>query len=327
MRAGWTAKTESQIMNPPSDAAIETAILQTVAYVDVFDYPLTATEVHRYLVGVPASAARVTAVLKNGRLVPRHLSHCQGYFTLPGRESIVATRKRREEVARRLWPEAIRYGRRIGTLPFVRMVALTGSLAVNNAESDADIDYLIVTENGRLWLCRAFTILVVRLAARRGIHLCPNYFLSQQALVFDDRTLYTAHELAQMVPITGLDIYGQLRQLNAWTADFLPNAHHPPQPTFSAPAAPPSRTGTFWRAMGELLLRTPLGTGLERWEMQRKIRKFSHQNARLSDPEATEAAFSADWCKGHFESHGRQIMDTFSKRLQTVKDSDETETT
>lgn len=32
---------------------VEEAIIHTVSYVDIFDYPLTLPEVHRYLIGVP----------------------------------------------------------------------------------------------------------------------------------------------------------------------------------------------------------------------------------------------------------------------------------
>jgi len=186
----------------PGDEILAAAVVKTVAYADIFDYPLTAGEMHRYLKGVAAPAARVQTLLTNGTLIPGRLARRDAYYTLPGREQIIATRLRREQIAAHLWPYARAYGMRIARLPFVRMVAVTGSLAVNNPVAEADIDYFIITVPGRVWIARALTILMVRLAARQGIHLCPNYFLSAAKLIFTEQSLYAAHELAQMVPLS-----------------------------------------------------------------------------------------------------------------------------
>jgi hypothetical protein len=301
------------IKNNDNLSAVESAILQTITYVDVFDYPLTPEEVHRYLIGIPAPAEKVTQILSNGHLVPDRLNRRDGYFFLSGRAEIVETRRRREKVSKEMWPVARHYGRLLAALPFVRMVAITGSLAVNNVEPPADIDYLIVTEHGRLWSCRAWTILLVRLAARRGVHLCPNYFLSERHLRFEEQNLYTAHELAQMIPISGLPIYRRMRQLNAWTADFLPNAAGIPQPypTNEPPVMKPELKRLPAR-LAEGFMRTPPGGWIEGWEMRRKIRKFSRLNG------GDESAFSADWCKGHFDGHRRRVLDEFDNQWQKV---------
>ena len=297
------------IGDPQQLQVIEEAIFHTVAYVDVFDYPLTASEVHQYLVGVAAPAGAIHTLLENGRLVPHRLSRHKGYFTLPGRETIIETRRQRQQIAARLWPQAIYYGQRIGALPFVRMVAVTGSLAVDNAVANADIDYLIVTEPGRLWLSRAMTILIVRQAARQGVTLCPNYFLSEKALSFDNHNLYTAHELIQMVPISGVEVYQKIRQLNKWTEKFLPNARSDRRPI------PPAAFAGWQRVTCDLLqraLRGPAGAWLEQWEMKRKIAKFTRQTI---NKQAIETAFSPDWCKGHFDGHGHRILHAYEERV------------
>src|ERR1700752_464147 len=93
----------------PSRATLERAILETVAYADVFEYPLTADEIHRYLVGVSASRAVVRNLL-NGADRPEHVVRNGRYFTLAGREAAVATRRARAASAAPSWQRAVRYG-------------------------------------------------------------------------------------------------------------------------------------------------------------------------------------------------------------------------
>lgn len=287
---------------------LERAIVMTVAYADVFDYPLTGGEIHRYLAGVAAAPAEVAAALRQGLLRAGTLAQVGPYVMLPGREAIVATRQRRAAVAERMWPAAVFYGRMIGRLPFVRMVAVTGALAVNNVERGADIDYLIITEPGRLWLCRAIIIGLVRLAARRGHILCPNYLLSERALALSQHSLYGAHELMQMVPITGVACYNRMRRANAWADELLPNAAGMPF-LVTPQAGARSRS----QALAELALRTRPGGWLERWEMERKVRKFSARH-----PGNPEISLNSDCCKGHFDGHGQRTLAAYADRVKTI---------
>jgi hypothetical protein len=290
---------------------IEEAILKTVAYADVFDFPLNRAEIHRYLLGERLTEDKTLAVLLDiGGLIPGLLSQVDGHFTLPGREDIVAVRQKREQIADKLWNRAISYGRIIGQLPFVRMVALTGALAMRNIESNADMDYLIVTRPNRLWVSRAMAILLVRFGAKRGDTICPNYFLSERALQLTDENVFTAHELAQMIPISGPEIYTKMRSLNRWSETYLPNA-------IGAPLDLTGKNDTTHplKPISEFVLKSRLGSLIEDWEMERKIKKFSQRI-----PEHHEASFSTDWCKGHFDDHGQQALTKFNSRLADLQE-------
>ena len=296
---------------------LEWSILQTVAYADIFDYPLTAAEIQRYLYRSTASQQEIQAALSSARLRDSYLVERGGYFCLPGKVESISTRQRRAAAAHSTWPVARHYGQLIGRLPFVRMVAVTGSLAVDNVEPGSDIDFLIVTVPQRLWLCRLIVIGMVKLAERRGHSLCPNYFISENALVITDRNLFTARELAQMVPVAGFDTYQTMRRLNLWADDYLPNASEHPQ--VQAGPDQPIRLG---KRIAERILQTPLGTWLENWEMRRKIRKLMRQNSGEQ-----EAAFSADWCKGHFDGHRERILNAYNERLHSLSHTQPTEET
>ncbi len=295
---------------------LEQAILQTVAYVDMYDFPLTMAEIHQYLIAKKASFADVEQALKSSDLINHRLGKKGDYYFLAGRDDIVDIRRQRTQASKALWPHARYYGRLISALPYVSMVAVTGSLAVDNIDTQADIDYLIVTDIGRLWLCRAMSIVLVRQAARRGIVLCPNYFLSEQALSFPERNLYTAHEIVQMVPLSGMIIYDRLLTANRWVKKYLPNSGIISRSvTNPEKALPKSVKGARW--LGEVALRTPPGSWLERWEMNRKIRRFSQEAA--SD-DFSEAAFSADYCKGHFDDHSQRTLNEFSNQWEKLSE-------
>src|SRR5262249_19710127 len=136
--AGAEARRSRTGRAEPGGAVLERAIVQTVAYADVFDYPLTADEIHRYLIGISAGRGNVRALLNDGHL-PEALTRSGRYFTLAGRESAIEIRRGRAASAIEYWRHAVHYGRRMSHLPFVRMVAVTGALAMDNM-ADGDID-------------------------------------------------------------------------------------------------------------------------------------------------------------------------------------------
>ncbi|MBN1260104.1 MAG: hypothetical protein JXB35_05435 [Anaerolineae bacterium] len=289
----------------PRIQTVEEAILYTVSYADVFNYPLTVEEIHRYLVGMPASLAEVKAV--TGGLVHTTglLRQQDGFVMLEGREFLAGLRQRRAQVAAAMWPRALRYGRAIARLPFVRMVAVTGALTMDNVEAGDDYDYLIITAPGRLWVTRLLVIqLVVKPVARLGDEVCPNYLLAETALTIEEQDLFHAHELAQMIPLHGLEIYRQLRAENAWALRFLPNVTAPP-----VVKAVPAPNGSLGRRALELLLKSPAGTMLERQEMARMQRKLGGQAG------FEEVVLSPERCKGHVGSHGHTTFDRFVARV------------
>jgi hypothetical protein len=280
-------------------------MVHAVAYADVFDFPLTVAEVHRFMVGVRADVRAVERALGDARSLPAPLARAGAYVVLEGREELAERRRECDALAAAMWPRARRYGAMIARLPFVRMVAVTGALAVDNVRRGADIDFLVVTEPGRLWLCRALIIALVRAAALADDVVCPNYLLSTRALELQERSLYTAHELVQMVPLAGEPVYAAMRRLNGWADLFLPNAARP------APA--PDRPPGALRRTAEALLRSPAAGLVERGEMARKVRKFTALYGV-----GAEAAFCADWCKGHFGGHGQRTLDAFAERLRAL---------
>lgn len=294
----------------PQDT-LEHAVLNTILYADIFQYPLTEEEIYRYLIGVKSSQQAVHEVLQVHLSSKGLLAQCGPYYLLPGKEEIVQTRLQRAQSAACMWPKAYLYGRIMAQIPFVRMVAVTGSLAMNNVDYGGDLDYLVVTRTGRLWLARGMVILLVRYAAQSGDRVCPNYFLSQRVLPLPDQNIFSAHELAQMVPLAGMGVYAALRQANRWAGEYLPNASGAPKTNFVVGR---EENNSWIQRIGESLLQNPAGSLVETWEMQRKLRKLRSRAVGHA-----EAQFGPDFCKGHLDDHEERVLHAYSDRLHLLE--------
>ncbi|HYO87014.1 MAG TPA: hypothetical protein VER79_00085 [Candidatus Limnocylindrales bacterium] len=290
---------------------LDDAILQTVLYGDVFNFPMTPREIHHFLIDdAPCSLNDVEDTLRTSPLLAEVLVQAGGYVALKDRVELMVLRAQREAASAQMMGTARRYGRWLSRLPFVRMVAITGALSMRNAaDTHDDLDYVLVTARGRVWLARAFAIVIVRLGKVRGAVVCPNYVLAETALAQSRRDLYIAHEIAQMTPLYGFAIYEQMRALNGWACHYLPNARVP----FYSQAE--GRTGALFGAFkraAEWLLGGRTGDALERWESARKVRRFQAQMAEAQH----DAQLDSEHVKGHFRDHGQRVLHQYALRLQ-----------
>ena len=292
--------------------ALERAILETLLYFDLFDYPLTLAEVTHYLSEVRSTADEVYACLVRTQGLANRVIEIDGYLALRGREAVIARRLDRAATSDRLWQRARRFVRVLRVMPFVRLIAITGALAMKNSAAGDDIDVLIVTAPDRVWLTRALSIALVYAGKLCGDTLCPNYVISERALTLDRHTLFVAHEFAQMVPVYGLPIYDRMCAANSWIQRVLPNAT---RPFWMHPEEASGPIGRGLKRVLEKLLSGRAGTTLESWEMRRKIRKFQPQ---LGQPDG-DAVLDRDHVKGHFEDYGAPVMRLYAERAAQLE--------
>jgi hypothetical protein len=284
---------------------IQPAIRKTLTYSDLFDFPLSAQELSTFLFDAGASEDEVAQAAR----LCDDVAEIDGYFCLAGRDHVVRDRLRRRPENARLWRRARRYARLIAALPFIRLVAITGSLAPGNARAGDDIDLLLVVEPGRLWLCRLLLLILVKAARLVGDELCPNFILSRSDLAIDGSAFpaYYARELTQMEPLFGASAYRALRLANGWTSRLLPNSNHVVRPEL--PDWPAGLPGSLKHA-AEALLSHRVFDGLEALECRRKIVRLRARHAR----EQGIVEFSANRCRGHFGSYVERMMALFELR-------------
>jgi hypothetical protein len=286
-----------------SDNGHDRAILETLAYSDIFNYPLRLEEISRFLpIRVNGSELPAALAHLNGRI-----DRLEGYYFLAGRQEIVALRKSRETPSRHALRLASFYGRVLSALPFIRMVAVTGSLAVLNCDETSDLDFMLVSKRGRVWTARAFALALNRLTRLFGHTLCPNLIVSENSLEWPLHDLYSARELCQMILVSGEEVHARFLAANAWVDSLLPNGRQ----KATAPRMP--KLILYIQRLLEVPLRGRLGNWFEAWEMKRKIARLSRQAGY-----GVETVFNSEVCQGNFHHHRAWAHEVFEKKLSQL---------
>ncbi len=196
------------------------AVLKTLAYADLFDYPLRAEEVHEGLLTCGASFEEVQEALAawEGRGV---IARTGPLFFIRGRGKIVAVREQRRQQTHGLLQKHARLLKFVIKFPFVRSVALSGAAAFENSHHRDDIDLFVITAGKRLWSVYTVLALLLKLIGKRRL-LCLNCLVDLDHLSIDEGDFFIAHQIAFLRPLSGIDHFKKFHAANAWVSAHLP---------------------------------------------------------------------------------------------------------
>lgn len=165
---------------------------RVIVFFDLFDYPLTAYEIWKYLdySGELLETINILNDLEhNGQ---KNISQKDGLYFLSGREEIISVRQERHNYSLRKIKIARRFAKLFKLLPFVKAIILSNSIGQNNMRDGSDIDFLIITAPGRLWLVRLFCTGIAKLANSRPTEknkrdkICLSFYLSAENMNLDE---------------------------------------------------------------------------------------------------------------------------------------------
>lgn len=216
-------------MNP-----LQISIIQTLAYFDIFGYPLTVAELFRYLWKPPAHTT-LDSVQSEVATMPNIEMH-NGLLCLQGRSEIIAKRASAYLESERKYKKRLPFIALLTYLPHVQAIFVVNSLAFQNVHSDSDIDLLIISKPGKIWSTRFFTTIVakvLRLRPRPNFTkdtLCLSFYVDRnalqlQSLMSDSQDIHEVYWLNTLFPVYDpTNIAKAIHNANTWMQQYLPNA-------------------------------------------------------------------------------------------------------
>jgi len=227
-------------------------IIFTLRFFDLQDTPLTLLELHKFLLadkevvsGFLDKDWEVMSGTLNGPSVPVAVGdilaclekecgaevECdQGFYALRGRRGIIALRLGNylHGIKREQYIKKFINGTRF--LPFTRGIGLVGSQAMGQQKPTSDIDLLILTAPGFMWLARAFVTAYFQILGRRrhgskvADRFCLNHYVVVDKKLDTDKNLYTAAEYLKLRPLVYPDNLKRFQYRNqGWIAAIYPH--------------------------------------------------------------------------------------------------------
>jgi hypothetical protein len=312
-------------------AGDELAIARSVLYASLFDYPLTLSQLRQTLIESPQTPSQILAAYARSESLRAAVEYRDGFFFPTGRHGLIHERRRREARSRAFLERHRTLLAVVGALPYVRMVALSGSIAHLNLETDGDLDLFIVTRGAHVWSVTVAVVLLAKLLRRRRT-VCANFVIADSRLALEQHDLFTASQVVHLKPLIGRTVLLEIMAANRFVSRFYPNFHPSAAPiapgwSWDAPstgsATHRGSVGLVWRALAsrrvklaaEWLLTYPsmLAEGVCRRAYRGYLKRRS---ASWTSPE--QVRLEDDVLKLHTHSHRQSVMERFE---QAVRDA------
>jgi hypothetical protein len=282
----------------------EIAILRSILYASIFEYPLTLPELRQTLLERVHDEAAILRTYRSSTRLQREVEYRDGYFFPRGRSEWIQERRRRRATSLSLLERNHRLVRIICALPFVRLVALSGSVAALNADRDADVDLFVITKGRHAWSVTLAIVLLTKLTRRRRV-ICPNFVMADTDLTIEHQDLFSANQVIHLRPLFGEDAFLELLAVNPFVDRFYPNFSPGERLGFASPLG---ATAARMKRLCETLLAAP-AVMVEALSRRLYRRHLGLQTTSWRTP--GEVRLSSNCLKLHSRSHRSSILGRF----------------
>jgi hypothetical protein len=306
-----TLATRTARANPLSLTFEERAIAESVLYAALFDYPLTLAQVRQTLIASAQTPTQILATYERSAALKRVIDHSDGWFFPRDRAALVAERRRREARSRVFLHRHRTLLSLVCALPYVKMAALSGSIAHLNLEGDGDLDLFIITTGRHVWSVTVGVVLLAKLLRRRRT-VCANFVISDAALSLDQQDLFTASQIIHLKPLVGGDVYRRFVAANPFVTRFYPNFHAAHSRGLAAPV---NRTRDYLKACVEYVCWKP--SAAVEWICRRAYSAYlMRRSATWRSPE--QVKLEPECLKLHTQSHRQSVLSRFEAAMQAL---------
>jgi predicted nucleotidyltransferase len=303
------------LSNELNITSLKRSIIHTLAYYDIFSYPLTAPEVYHNLGENHATAEEVKKELED-LCANEMIFKNGGFYLLTNDDKYITRRLKGNKFAEKQLKTAHRVSSFISRFPFIRGILLSGSISKGFMEEGSDIDYFVVTHPNRVWFSRLMLMLFKKIFLLNSKKIfCINYFVDVENLEIQEKNIFTATELVTLLPTYGKNVYNELYEKNIWTKQYFPNF-----PKRDIEQVLDRKNGIL-KSILEKIFGSRLGDKIDDFAMA-LFDKFNKKKYKNYNKEEFKLAFksSKKESKHHPKFFQKKVLQEFDRKIKILED-------
>jgi hypothetical protein len=240
---------------------IQQNILKVVSYFDIFHYPITVDEI-KYFLNLPINAPLFNDAIEL-LLLEKMIFKIDDFYSLQNDRFLIERRFKGNKLAAKQMINASRAAKILSHFPYIRALAISGSLSKNFADEKTDIDFFIITSANRLWIARTIMHLFKKLSFLVGKQdwFCMNYYIDEAAMEISEKNIFTAMEIITLIPMYGSETIDHFFKSNEWTENYFPGKRYHFQNTIPLKKR-------FFKRMIEKIVDNNVGDLIDDWLMK-----------------------------------------------------------
>lgn len=250
---------------------VQSHVLEIVTYFSLFDVPVSMERLVSYL---PAKANHlaVAAAIRD-LIIAKRVVRIGDEYGVKGHK--YDDRKAQLKLRAELLERASSVAALLGVIPFVKSIVVVNSVAIGNVTKESDIDLVVVTTPGRIFIAQRLICLILGIDRARkndGGHIDLDTLITIRGVAMERDIMRTPEPHLKYWLLTAVPVYGDKR----W-AEILQGS-------------------SYFRDLAPNMIWPRGGKTIDRWSWRwldsfddRRYRKYLKQNSQNSETQSERA--------------------------------------
>lgn len=303
---------------------IKQDVLSTILFYDLLDYPLSVSEIFKYLSISQEKYQNLRLIDIFNNIENELIEKKNGLYYLAQNERKIKQRIKREKITAQKWKKIKKICKILTIIPFIRGIGVSGSLTLFNAKKESDFDLIIITETKKIWTTRFLLSIFLnflnqkRTGAKTEDKICLNCFVTVKSLEIKEEikphNLYSAQEYARIIPIfeNRKSLWQEFKTANFWIKNYVFNYPWPQPPKLSITN---NKIINLIRIVGEKMLNNPIGNFMEILLKNQQIKRIKRN---LTNKPDDQIFFSDEYLFFHPHSKSLKLLNRFYEAIYNI---------